>query len=189
MSAPTVLVCDDTPAKRYVLASWLRRSGYNVVECDTAAAALDLLRRESIDLAVLDIHLPDGNGLDITRALRADPALASTPVVHVSAVAMETSDKVTALDQGADAYLVDPIEPEELLSTVRALLRSFGARREAELLATRLGRLNLAIVRLNVAASAARLAGATARAASEVVGGAPPPPRSSTRMAPPGEQS
>ena len=172
MSAPTVLVCDDTPAKRYVLASWLRRSGYNVVECDTAAAALDLLRRGSIDLAVLDIHLPDGNGLDITRALRADPALASTPVVHVSAVAMETSDKVTALDQGADAYLVDPIEPEELLSTVRALLRSFGARREAELLATRLGRLNLAIVRLNVAASAARLAGATARAASEVVGGA-----------------
>jgi DNA-binding response OmpR family regulator len=172
MTTPTVLVCDDTPAKRYVLASWLRRSGYDVVECDTAAAALELLSRESIDLAVLDIHLPDGNGLDITRALRADPVLASTPVVHVSAVAMETSDKVTALNQGADAYLVDPIEPEELLSTVRALLRSSGARREAELLAIRLSRLNRAVVRLNVAASAARLAEATAKAASEVVSGA-----------------
>lgn len=172
MSTPTVLVCDDTPAKRYVLASWLRRSGYGVVECDTAAGALELLHHEPVDLAVLDIHLPDGNGLDITRALRADPVLASTPVVHVSAVAMETSDKVTALDQGADAYLVDPIEPEELLSTVRALLRSFGARRDAELLATRLGRLNRAVVRLHVAASPARLAEASARAAAEVVGGA-----------------
>lgn len=168
MSSPRILVCDDTPAKRYVLSSWLRRSGYDVVECDTAASAVDLLHREPIDLAVLDVHLPDGNGLDITRTIRADPLLAATPVVHVSAVAMETSDKVTALDQGADAYLVDPIEPDELLSTVRALLRSFGARREAELLATRLSRLNRAVVRLNVAASVPRLVEATARAAAEI---------------------
>jgi serine phosphatase RsbU (regulator of sigma subunit) len=94
--------------------------------------------------------------------------VAATPVIHVSAVARELADKVTALDQGADAYLVDPIEPEELLSTVRALLRSSGARREAELWATRLGRLNRSVARLNVAASVPRLVEATARAAAEV---------------------
>lgn len=171
MSTPLILVCDDTPAKRYVLASWLRRGGYDVVEADTASGAAHTLHEHRIDLAVLDVHLPDGNGLDITRAIRADAELRGTPVVHVSAVAMETSDKVTALDQGADAYLVDPIEPEELLSTVRALLRSSGARREAELLATRLGHLNRAAVRLNVAASVPRLVEAAARAAAEVLGG------------------
>lgn len=169
MSTPLILVCDDTPAKRYVLASWLRRAGYVVLETDTAAGAVEALRQQRVDLAVLDVHLPDGNGLDVTRAIRADAQIAATPVVHVSAVAMETSDKVTALDLGADAYLVDPIVPEEMLSTVRALLRTSGARREAELLATRLGRLDRAAVRLNVAASVPRLVEATARAATEVL--------------------
>lgn len=171
MSTPVILVCDDTPAKRYVLASWLRRAGYDVVETDTIAGATEALRCQRIDLAVLDVHLPDGSGLDVTRALRADVGARSTPVVHVSAVAMETADKVVALDEGADAYLVDPIEPEELLSTVRALLRSSGARREAELLATRLERLGRAAVRLNAAASVPRLVEAVARAASEVLDG------------------
>lgn len=167
---PRILVCDDTPAKRYVLSSWLRRSGYEVVESSTAAEAAEMLRSETVDLAVLDVHLPDGSGLDITRALRSDPRVASVPVIHVSAVARETADKVNALDEGADAYLVDPIEPDELLSTVRALLRSSGARRDAELLADRLAQLNRAAVRLNVAASVPRLVDATARAAADVLG-------------------
>lgn len=169
MSTPQILVCDDTPAKRYVLASWLRRAGFDVLECATAGDALDLLRVEPVDLAVLDVHLPDGSGLDITRAIRSDARLASTPVVHVSAVAREVVDKVTALDEGADAYLVDPIEPDEMISTVRTLLRSSSARRDAELLATRLARLSRAAVRLNVAASVPRLVEATARAANEVL--------------------
>ena len=168
-AVPVVLVCDDTPAKRYVLSSWLRRAGYEVIEADTAAQALTVLREQTIDLAVLDVHLPDGSGLDITKAVRSDPRLASRPILHVSAVAMETADKVAGLDQGADAYLVDPIEPDEMLSTVRALLRSSGARRHAEELVTRVSRLNLAAVRLNLAPTAARLSDATARAAAEVL--------------------
>ena len=87
-AVPVVLVCDDTPAKRYVLASWLRRAGYQVVEADTAAEALTVLREQTVDLAVLDVHLPDGSGLDITKAVRSDPRLASRPILHVSAVAM-----------------------------------------------------------------------------------------------------
>ncbi|WGL50357.1 fused response regulator/phosphatase [Nocardioides sp. BP30] len=166
---PLVLVCDDTPAKRYVIASWLRRSGYRIVETDTAAGARRILAEQDIDLAVLDVHLPDGSGLDITRDLRHDPERSGIPVVHVSAVAMETLDRVAGLDSGADAYLVDPIEPQELLSTIRTLLRSSGARRSAEELAGRMSRLNRAAVRLNVAASVARLTDGVARAAAEVL--------------------
>lgn len=166
---PLVLVCDDTPAKRYVISSWLRRSGYRIVETDTAAEARRILAEQSIDLAVLDVHLPDGSGLDITRDLRHDPEKSGIPVVHVSAVAMETLDRVAGLDSGADAYLVDPIEPQELLSTIRTLLRSSGARRDAEELATRMSRLNRAAVRLNIAATTARLTDGVARAAAEVL--------------------
>jgi DNA-binding response OmpR family regulator len=165
---PRILVCDDTPAKRYVLTSWLRRAGYVVMQTETVAEALELLRHEPVDLAVLDVHLPDGSGLDITRAIKADPRTSSTPVIHVSAVAIETHDRVTGLDQGGDAYLIDPIEPEEMLSTVRALLRSSGARRSAEALADRTGRLNRAAVPLHLATTMPRLAEAAARAATEV---------------------
>ena len=166
---PLILVCDDTPAKRYVISSWLRRNGYRIVETDTAAGARQILTERAIDLAVLDVHLPDGSGLDITRDLRHDPDRSGIPVVHVSAVAMETLDRVAGLDSGADAYLVDPIDPEVLLSTIRALLRSSGARRNAEELAGRMSRLNRAAVRLNLASTVARLTDGVARAAAEVL--------------------
>lgn len=165
---PLVLVCDDTPAKRYVLSSWLRRAGYEVLQTASVAEALTVVATQPIDLAVLDVQLPDGSGLDITRAIKADPATSSVPVIHVSAVAIDTLDKVAGLDQGGDAYFVDPIEPEEMLSTVRALLRSSGARRDAEELASRTSRLNRAAVRLNLATTMPRLVEATARAAAEV---------------------
>ena len=167
--APLVLVCDDTPAKRYVIASWLRRAGYQVVEAKSAGEALDVLGNQPVDLAVLDVHLPDRSGLEVTSLIRSQPGFASTPVVHISAVAVETSDRVAGLDVGADAYLVDPIDPDEMLSTVRALLRVSGARRSAEQLAARSGRLHRVSVRLNVAGNPARLADAAARAAAEVL--------------------
>lgn len=171
VTTPRVLVCDDTPAKRYVLASWLRRAGYDVVESATAAEASATLRGGGVDLAILDVHLPDASGVDVTREVRADAALSATPVIHVSAVAIEAADQAAALDEGADAYLVDPIEPEVLLSTVRRLLHNLGARRQVETLATRLSRLNRAAVRLNLAASLPRLVESTASAAAEVFDG------------------
>jgi DNA-binding response OmpR family regulator len=168
-TAPTVLVCDDTPAKRYVISSWLRRAGYRVVQAQSAGEAISVLDREPVDLAVLDVHLPDRSGLEVTSLIRSRPDIGSTPVVHISAVAVETTDRVAGLDVGADAYLVDPIDPEEMLSTVRSLLRASGARRSAELLAARSGRLHRLSVRLNIAANPARLADAAARAAAEVL--------------------
>lgn len=171
VTTPLVLVCDDTPAKRYVLASWLRRAGYDVVESATAAEASTALGAGDVDLAILDVNLPDASGIDITRQVRADPTLSAMPVIHVSAVAIETSDQAAALDEGADAYLVDPIDPEVLLSTVRRLLHNLGARRQVETLATRLSRLNRSAVRLNLAASLPRLVESAASAAAEVFDG------------------
>ena len=113
--------------------------------------ALALLAERTVDLAVLDVHLPDMNGLDVCAAIKADPRTASTPVVHISAVAVEPQDRTAGLDGGADAYLIDPIEPQEMLATVRSLLRSAGARRTAERLAVRLDRLSAASLRINVA--------------------------------------
>jgi DNA-binding response OmpR family regulator len=165
---PRILVCDDTPAKRYVITSWLRRAGYTVVQAESVAEALETVRTEPIDLAVLDVHLPDGSGLDITRTIKDDPQTASIPVIHVSAVAIEIQDRVSGLDQGGDAYLIDPIVPEEMLSTVRALLRSSGARRSAEAMASWTGRLNRAAVRLHLAPTVPRLAEAAARAAADI---------------------
>ena len=61
----SVLVCDDTPAKRYVISSWLRREGFTVLEAETGAQAIEIAQSGSIDLAVLDVHLPDMSGLDV----------------------------------------------------------------------------------------------------------------------------
>ena len=123
-STVSILVCDDTDAKRYVISSWLRRAGYQVVEAATGNEALDLVAGGSLDLAVLDVHLPDMNGFEVCRAIKQGPRTAAMPVLHISAIAVDPEQRSAGLDYGADAYLVDPIEPLELLSTVRALLRS-----------------------------------------------------------------
>ncbi|MCM3882314.1 PP2C family protein-serine/threonine phosphatase [Frankia sp. R82] len=118
-----VLVVDDRESKRYILGSWLRRAGYQVVEAATGAQALRRLTEAPPDLAVLDIHLPDMSGLEVCRRIKGDRASAGIPVLHVSAIAVDAADRSAGLDGGADAYLVDPIEPREFLSTVKALLR------------------------------------------------------------------
>jgi DNA-binding response OmpR family regulator len=164
-----VLVCDDTAAKRYVIASWLRREGYTVLEAETGAQAIELASRGNIDLAVLDVDLPDMSGLQVCAGIKSDPRTAATPVMHISAVAVEPEDRSAGLENGADAYLVDPIEPVEMLSTIRSLLRSSGARRTAERLVTRLQRLSAASLRMNVALNATRLAAAASEAAARVL--------------------
>ncbi|MGH3333433.1 MAG: SpoIIE family protein phosphatase, partial [Nocardioidaceae bacterium] len=168
-SEGSVLVCDDTAAKRYVIASWLRRAGYEVLEAETGSQALELMSRGTIDLAVLDVHLPDMSGLDVCARIKADPRTAATPVMHVSAIAVEPEDRSAGLENGADAYMVDPIEPVEMLSMVRALLRSSGLRRRAERLATRLQHLAAASLRINVALHASRLAAAGSEACARML--------------------
>ena len=168
-SGVSVLVCDDTPAKRYVIASWLRREGFTVLEAENGTQAIEIAHRGKIDLAVLDVHLPDMSGLDVCASIKSNSRTAAVPVMHISAVAVEPEDRSAGLENGADAYMVDPIEPLEMLSTVRSLLRSSGARRTAERLTTRLQQLSAASLRINVALTAARVAAAASEGAARVL--------------------
>lgn len=134
----TVLLVDDTPSKRYVLASWLSRGGYQVIEAATGRAALERFGAGGIDLVLLDVRLPDMSGFEVCEAIKSDPVYGTTPVIHVSAAAIHSIDRTHGLERGADAYLIEPIDPDELLATVAAILRYYQARLHAEKLAARL---------------------------------------------------
>ena len=144
-----VLVVDDSESTRYIVATWLRRNGYQAIEATTGDEALS--RVVGTDLVILDVHLPDMSGFEVCAAIKADPATAAVPVLHISATAVNVADRAAGLNGGADGYLTEPVDPEELLATVRALLRYSGERRKAERLADRLGRLTRASLIINAA--------------------------------------
>ncbi|SEG65047.1 Serine phosphatase RsbU, regulator of sigma subunit [Thermomonospora echinospora] len=166
----TTLVVDDVDTKRYIIGSWLRRAGHTVIEAASAAQAWERLAEHEIDLVVLDVRLPDMSGLEVCERIKADPATASLPVIHISGTAVEVADRALGLRGGADAYMTDPIDPEEFLATVQAVLRYYQARRLAERLAERLAALARATLEINAADTFDGLAAAAARGAAEVFG-------------------
>lgn len=126
----TILAVDDNDAIRYSFTRYLREDGYTVIEARTGAEALELARQDPA-LVTLDINLPDMDGYEICRRLKDDPATRDIPVLHISASHIEPGDKVRGLEGGADGYLAEPINRQELLATVKALLRMRQAQREA----------------------------------------------------------
>jgi signal transduction histidine kinase len=119
-----ILVVDDNEAGRYAKARVLRRAEFEVFEAGTGKAALELLERHKPPLVVLDINLPDVNGMDLCRQIKRRGATASTLVLQISATYVTTIDTVRSLDAGADASLVEPVDPTVLVATVKALLRT-----------------------------------------------------------------
>jgi len=122
--APLVLNVDDYESGRYARGKVLQQAGFRVVDAATAEDALRLIANELPAVALVDVQLPDMNGSELCRRIKANPATASVLVVHTSAAFRRGEDRARGLDQGADAYLVDPVEPEVLVATVRALLRT-----------------------------------------------------------------
>lgn len=123
-----ILLVDDEVSIQRAMAPLLRSRGYGVTLAGTGHEALELFSREHPDLVILDLGLPDMNGIDVCRQIRER---ADTPILILSARGDE-KDKVTALDLGADDYVTKPFGPEELMARVRvALRRSLG--REAVL--------------------------------------------------------
>lgn len=145
----SLLLVDDDEAKRYVLATWLRRAGHVVTEAGTGQEALAAVA--AADLVLLDVHLPDMSGVEVCRKIKSDPRTAAIPVIQVSATAVEVADRAHGLSQGADAYLVEPTEPEELLATVTAALRYYRARMRAERTAIMLAALASTTLDINAA--------------------------------------
>ncbi|MGE3958735.1 MAG: response regulator [Vicinamibacterales bacterium] len=128
---PFVLNVNDDEANRYMVTRILEAAGFRVVEASDGREALMLMRRRPM-LVVLDVRLPDISGLEVCRRIKADPATRTIPVLQTSATFISAERKVEGLDSGADGYLAQPIEPPELVATVRSLLRTQRAEQELQ---------------------------------------------------------
>jgi two-component system OmpR family response regulator len=127
MSAERLLLVDDDDNLRSMLQAALRHNGFDVVSVATGRAALEAVTAQAPDLVVLDLMLPDLDGFDVCRRLRAEGL--TTPVLFLTA-RDGTEDKVRGLTIGGDDYLVKPFSLEELVARVQAVLRRGGQTRE-----------------------------------------------------------
>src|SRR5262245_46175971 len=117
-----VLVVEDDPDIALLLARSLTRAGFAVDQLSSGGEEIPALRRNLPDLLLLDLMLPGLDGIEICRALRADPATAALPIIMLTARA-EESDRIVGLELGADDYITKPFSPNEVVARVRALLR------------------------------------------------------------------
>lgn len=117
--APKILIVDDEPAIRRLLARALERSGYRVVEAGDGRAALNALAIDKPDLVLLDLGLPDRDGLELLPTMTRPGG----PAVLIVSARDATAEKVAALDLGADDFVTKPFDSEELLARMRAALR------------------------------------------------------------------
>lgn len=122
LEPPSVLVAEDDLATRALLRATLERAGYQVRDVEDGAAALAEIMRCPPDVALVDIGMPEMDGLQLTRALRDNAATALLPIILVTARG-RLDDKVGGLDAGASDFVTKPFEPAELLARVRANLR------------------------------------------------------------------
>ncbi|HTF96440.1 MAG TPA: response regulator [Cellvibrio sp.] len=125
-----ILNVDDSDGARYAKSRILIRAGLRVIEAESGEEAIAKAINESPALILLDVKLPDINGFEVCRRLKEDPLTQSILILQTSASFMGTADKIRALDGGADNYLVEPIEPDELIANVKALLRLGHVERE-----------------------------------------------------------
>lgn len=117
-----ILVAEDDKDIGDLIVRYLQKAGWTARLTSSGTDALAAAGRESIDVAILDVMLPGMTGLEVCRALRADPRTSSIPIIMVTARAEET-DRILGLDTGADDYITKPFSPNELVARVRALLR------------------------------------------------------------------
>ena len=119
----TVLNVDDHDAGRYARSRVLRSAGFEVLEADTGAQALELATNRQPQLVLLDVNLPDMTGYEVCRQIKAGGATSRILVLHVSATFVQGTDQKRGLEGGADGYLAEPVDPEVLIATVQAFLR------------------------------------------------------------------
>ena len=118
-----ILNVDDSDGARYAKSRILQRAGFKVIEASNGGDALLRARQDRPNLILLDVKLPDINGLEVCRQLKGGTDTNTILVLQTSASCIGTADKIRALDGGADNYLVEPIEADELIANVKALLR------------------------------------------------------------------
>jgi two-component system phosphate regulon response regulator OmpR len=117
-----LLLIDDDQRLVAMVGDYLRGHGFTVEAAASLRDGRERLRREAVDALILDLMLPDGDGLDLARELRSDPRTRRLPLLMLSARG-EPMDRIVGLEIGADDYLAKPFEPRELLARVKALMR------------------------------------------------------------------
>jgi two-component system, sensor histidine kinase len=138
LPAPTVLNVDDNEARRYAKSRIVKQGGYQVIESETGADALRLIKEAKPSLVLLDVKLPDTSGFAVCEAIKADPATAHIMVLQISAMYLTAEDRAIGLERGADTYLTEPVEAAELLGTIKALLRLYDRDKEKRFLVEQL---------------------------------------------------
>lgn len=118
-----ILNVDDTDATRYAKSRILVKAGFRVIEAANGADALAMAKSEQPNLVLLDTRLPDINGFEVCRRLKSEPATDAIAILQTSASFITLVDKINGIECGADNYLFEPIEPEELVVNIKALLR------------------------------------------------------------------
>jgi DNA-binding response OmpR family regulator len=131
------LLIEDDPRLAGMVQTYLGEAGFRITHASTGGAGIDLARREAFDALILDLMLPDMDGLDVCRHIRAR---AGTPILMLTARG-DAMDRVVGLEMGADDYLAKPFEPRELLARLRAILRRAKGDPKSEVL--RFGRLDI----------------------------------------------
>src|SRR6478672_11391293 len=134
----TILNVDDDEIGLYTKTRILRRAGYIVLEAQTGLEALRLVKEAQPQLVLLDVMLPDMNGIEVCRTIKKDPASAHMMVLQISATHVTGMDRINGLEGGADNYLTEPAQADELLATVKALLRLYTREEENRQLLGRL---------------------------------------------------
>lgn len=118
---PTVLAIEDEPLNRRLVHAILEPEGYRVVDATTLAEARAWLATDRPDLILLDLRLPDGDGLGLARELKAHPEYYSIPIIAATASALSPVPEA-AVDAGCDGFLIKPIRPADLLAEVARLM-------------------------------------------------------------------
>jgi CheY-like chemotaxis protein len=127
----TILAVDDNKAQNYAICRILERAGFKVITAYTATETI-ARAREMPDLILLDVNLPDFNGFEVCRRLKADPQVANIPVVFLSAARQDAAATELGTNLGAAAFLFAPVEIEHLLAVVQGTLMRHAAVRPSD---------------------------------------------------------
>jgi CheY-like chemotaxis protein len=117
----TILIIEDNLANRKLVTTILQLSGYQVRSAETAMEGINIAKKETLQLILMDIQLPGMNGLDATRLLKSERRTDDIPVIALTALAMK-GDEQRILDAGCDDYIAKPFDYKELLAKISAVI-------------------------------------------------------------------